>query len=103
MAVITIPIRIVSSRSFLPVDRNGLKWKGKSLHPSQAEKWCPSNNLLTLPRILIYKWALVAKQSAILGEFKACSQRKVEECYRDPAWSRIRLSISRDVCSAAPL
>ena len=57
----------------------------------------------TLPGILNYKWALVAKQSAILVKFKAYSWRKVEESYPDPLWSRTRLSISRDVSPTAPL
>lgn len=85
-----------------PVDHSGLKWKGDFLHPSQAEKGCRNNNLRALPGILICKWTLVTKQSAILGEFKACSWRKVEECHPDPLWSR-RLGISGDVCPEAPI
>lgn len=82
-----------------PVGHSGLKWKGDSLHPSQAEKGCHKNNLRALPGILIYKWTLGTNLSASLeavlgGRYNNASLILYGlEDFASP----------RDVCPAAPI
>lgn len=81
-----------------PVGHSGLKWKGNSLHPSQAAKGHHKNNLRALPGILIYKWILGTKQSASL---KAVGGR-----YKNASlilYGLEDLASPGDVCPAAPI
>lgn len=77
---------------------SGLKWKGDSLHPSQAVKGHHKNNLRALLGILIYKWILGTKQFASL---KAVGGR-----YKNASlilYGLEDLASPRDVCPAAPI